>query len=395
MGQTLADLGADVIKVEAPEGDETRRWGPPFVHGADGAQADAAYFHCCNRGKRSVIADFRSARDLDLVRRLIDRSDIVIENFKTGALQKFGLDYATVRPRNPRLIYCSVTGFGQDGPYSARAGYDAMIQAMSGIMDITGDPDGEPQKIGVALADILTGVYGVVAIQAALTARERTGEGQQIDMALFDVMVGVLANQALNYFVSGTAPHRIGNAHPNIVPYQTFPTSDGHVMVAVGSDPQFAKLCTVLGRSDLATDERYATNALRVRNRGALIAVLREEIHSWKRDELLARLADLGVPAGPINTIADVFSDPRSRHAQCASTSTAPTSRAASFPASGLRCDSPPRSFASPGPLRGSASTRTTSRASWESGLETSGRTGVATCFYGYARHGVHIRLPS
>ena len=256
MGQTLADLGADVIKVEAPEGDETRRWGPPFVHGADGAQADAAYFHCCNRGKRSVIADFRSARDLDLVRRLIDRSDIVIENFKTGALQKFGLDYASVRPRNPRLIYCSVTGFGQDGPYCARAGYDAMIQAMSGIMDITGDPDGEPQKIGVALADILTGVYGVVAIQAALAARERTGEGQQIDMALFDVMVGVLANQALNYFVSGTTPHRIGNAHPNIVPYQTFPTSDGHVMVAVGSDSQFVKLCSLLGRPDLAADER-------------------------------------------------------------------------------------------------------------------------------------------
>jgi crotonobetainyl-CoA:carnitine CoA-transferase CaiB-like acyl-CoA transferase len=313
MGQTLADLGADVIKVEAPEGDETRRWGPPFVHGADGAQADAAYFHCCNRGKRSVIADFRSPRDLDLVRRLIDRSDIVIENFKTGALQKFGLDYASVRPRNPRLIYCSVTGFGQDGPYSARAGYDAMIQAMSGIMDITGDPDGEPQKIGVALADILTGVYGVVAIQAALAARERTGEGQQVDMALFDVMVGVLANQALNYFVSGTAPHRIGNAHPNIVPYQTFPTSDGHVMVAVGSDSQFAKLCSILGRPDLAADEGYATNALRVRNRGALIPVLRQELKSWKRDELLARLADSGVPAGPINTIADVFSDPQVR----------------------------------------------------------------------------------
>jgi crotonobetainyl-CoA:carnitine CoA-transferase CaiB-like acyl-CoA transferase len=313
MGQTLADLGADVIKVEAPEGDETRRWGPPFVQGADGAQADAAYFHCCNRGKRSVIADFRSARDLDLVRRLIDRSDIVIENFRTGTLRKFGLDYASVRLRNPRLIYCSVTGFGQDGPYSARAGYDAMIQAMSGIMDITGDPDGEPQKIGVALADILTGVYGVVAIQAALAARERTGEGQQVDMALFDVMVGVLANQALNYFVSGTAPHRIGNAHPNIVPYQTFPTSDGHVMVAVGSDSQFAKLCLILGRPDVAANEGYATNALRVRNRGALIPVLRQEIESWKRDELLARLADSGVPAGPINTIADVFSDPQVR----------------------------------------------------------------------------------
>jgi crotonobetainyl-CoA:carnitine CoA-transferase CaiB-like acyl-CoA transferase len=313
IGQTLADLGADVVKVEAPEGDETRRWGPPFVNRVDGSQADAAYFHCCNRGKRSVVADFRSAQDLDLIARLIDRSDIVIENFKTGTLQKFGLDYASLRSRNPRLIYCSVTGFGQDGPYRARAGYDAMIQAMSGIMDITGDPDGEPQKIGVALADILTGVYGVVAIQAALAARERTGEGQQVDMALFDVMVGVLANQALNYFVSGSVPHRIGNAHPNIVPYQTFPASDGHVMVAVGSDSQFAKLCSVLGRSDIATDERYATNALRVRNRGALITVLRGQLLSWKRDELLARLADSGVPAGPINTIADVFADPQVR----------------------------------------------------------------------------------
>jgi len=313
IGQTLADLGADVVKVEAPEGDETRRWGPPFVQGVDGSPLDAAYFHCCNRGKRSVIADFRTARDLGLVARLIDRSDIVIENFKTGTLAKFGLDYPSLTRRNARLIYCSVTGFGQDGPYSARAGYDAMIQAMSGIMDITGDPDGEPQKIGVALADILTGVYGVVAIQAALTARERTGHGQQVDMALFDVMVGALANQALNYFVSGKAPHRIGNAHPNIVPYQTFPTRDGHVMIAVGSDSQFAKLCAILERTDIATDAGYATNALRVRNRGVLIHALRKELLSWGRDELLARLADSGVPAGPINTVADVFADPQVR----------------------------------------------------------------------------------
>jgi crotonobetainyl-CoA:carnitine CoA-transferase CaiB-like acyl-CoA transferase len=313
IGQTLADLGADVVKVEAPEGDETRRWGPPFVQGVDGSPLDAAYFHCCNRGKRSVIADFREPRDLELVTRLIDRSDILIENFKTGTLAKFGLDYPSLRCRNPRLIYCSVTGFGQDCPYSARAGYDAMIQAMSGIMDITGDPDGEPQKIGVALADILTGVYGVVAIQAALATRERTGEGQQVDMALFDVMVGVLANQALNYFVSGKAPRRIGNGHPNIVPYQTFPTRDGHVMIAVGSDSQFTKLCTILGRTDIATDAGYATNALRVQNRAVLIPALRQELLSWGRDELLLRLADSGVPAGPINTIADVFADPQVR----------------------------------------------------------------------------------
>lgn len=313
IGQTLADLGADVVKVEAPEGDETRRWGPPFVQGVDGAALDAAYFHCCNRGKRSVVADFRSARDLDLVGRLIDRSDVVIENFKTGGLARFPLDYPSVRSRNPRLIYCSVTGFGQDGPYSARAGYDAMIQAMSGMMDITGDPDGEPQKIGVALADIMTGVYGVVAIQAALAARERTGEGQQIDMALFDVMVGALANQALNFFVSGKTPRRIGNAHPNIVPYQTFATRDGHVMIAVGSDSQFARLCAILGRSDIAHDARYAGNALRVQNRGSLIPELRDEVRSWTRDDLLAKLADGAVPAGPINTIADVFADPQVR----------------------------------------------------------------------------------
>ena len=311
IGQTLADLGADVIKVESPEGDETRRWGPPFVHGREGEVLDAAYYHCCNRGKRSVVADFREPRDLELVTRLIDRSDILIENFRTGTLAKFGLDYPASRARNPRLIYCSVTGFGQDGPYAQRAGYDAMIQAMSGMMDITGDPDGEPQKIGVALADILTGVYGVVAIESALVARYRTGEGQHIDMALFDVMVGVLANQALNYFVSGIAPRRIGTAHPNIVPYQTFATGDGHVMIAVGSDSQFAKLCSILGRPDLGRDPHYTTNALRVEHRADLIPVLRQEVQARGRDELLAQLANAGVPAGPINTIADVFADPQ------------------------------------------------------------------------------------
>jgi crotonobetainyl-CoA:carnitine CoA-transferase CaiB-like acyl-CoA transferase len=311
IGQTLADLGADVIKVESPDGDETRRWGPPFVTDTQGQPLDAAYFHCCNRGKRSVVADFRSKSDLDFVKQLIDRADVVLENFKTGTLEKFGLDYQSVRSRNPRIVYCSVTGFGQDGPYARRAGYDAMIQAMSGIMDLTGEERGEPQKIGVALADILTGLYGVVGIQAALASRDHTGEGQHVDMALFDVMVGVLANQALNYFVSGTAPRRTGNAHPNIVPYQTFPVSDGHVMIAVGSDAQFAKLCDVLGRSDLAEDPAYRDNKGRVVHREALVGALRAELARWKRDDILSRLEALNVPAGPINTLEDVFRDPQ------------------------------------------------------------------------------------
>jgi crotonobetainyl-CoA:carnitine CoA-transferase CaiB-like acyl-CoA transferase len=311
IGQTLADLGADVIKVEAPEGDETRRWGPPFVAGPNGERLDAAYFHCCNRGKRSVIADLKSDDDLEMLRRLIDRTDVLIENFKTGSLAKFVLDYETLSTRNPRLVYCSVTGFGQDGPYAWRRGYDAMIQAMSGIMDLTGEASGEPQKIGVAFADILTGAYGVIGIQAALAARERTGLGQHVDMALLDTMVGVLANQALNYFVSGKAPHRIGNAHPNIVPYQAFAVADGHVMVAVGSDAQYVRFCGTLGRPELATDPAYATNALRVAHRATLIAIIREALATWTRDKLLERLGTAGVPAGPINTLEEVFCDPQ------------------------------------------------------------------------------------
>jgi crotonobetainyl-CoA:carnitine CoA-transferase CaiB-like acyl-CoA transferase len=311
MGQTLADLGADVIKVESPEGDDTRRWGPPFVKGVDGADTDAAYFHCCNRGKRSLVADFNSAADLAAVASLIDQADVVIENFKCGGLDKYGLDYATRSVANPTLVYCSVTGFGQTGPYAARAGYDAMIQGMSGIMDLTGDPAGEPQKIGVAFADIFTGVYGVVAIQAALAQRARTGVGQHIDMALLDVMVSVLANQSLNYLVSGVTPHRLGNAHPNIVPYQLFSVRDGRVMIAVGNDAQFRRLCAVLGLGALAEDPAYAGNAGRVRAREALIAILSAALTAWNRADLLSRLEAVGVPAGPINTVSDVFADPQ------------------------------------------------------------------------------------
>jgi crotonobetainyl-CoA:carnitine CoA-transferase CaiB-like acyl-CoA transferase len=311
IGQTLADLGADVIKVESPEGDDTRRWGPPFVSGEDGAPLDAAYFHCCNRGKRSVVADFTAARDLELVQRLADRADVLIENFRTGGLARFGLDYASVRARNPRIVYCSVTGFGQDGPYARRPGYDAIIQGMGGMMDITGAADGPPQKVGVAIADIFTGVYGVIGVQAALAQRERTGLGQQVDMALLDSMVAVLANQAMNYFVSGTAPHRMGSGHPNLVPYQDFRAADGHVMIAVGSDAQFTKLCAVLGLAALGADERFRSNAGRVRHRAALIPQLQAAVGAVARDALLARLEVAGIPAGPINGIDDVFRDPQ------------------------------------------------------------------------------------
>jgi len=311
IGQTLADLGADVIKVESPAGDDTRAWGPPFITDADGESLDAAYFHSCNRGKRSVVADFNRPEDLGLVRQLVDRADVVIENFKTGSLVRYGLDYASLAQRNPRLIYCSVTGFGQTGPYAARAGYDAMIQGMSGIMDLTGEPDGEPQKIGVAFMDIMTGLYGVIGIQAALAQRAATGRGQQIDMALLDVSVAVLANQAMNHLISGVDPVRMGNRHPNIVPYQLFTVSDGRVMVAVGNDAQFQRFCAVLGQPDLALDPRYITNAGRVLHRDELVDCLQSLLAAWRRTDLLQRLEAVGVPAGPINSVGQALADPQ------------------------------------------------------------------------------------
>ena len=318
IGQTLADLGADVIKVESPEGDDTRRWGPPFVAQADGTPADAAYFHSCNRGKRSVVADLGSESGRTFVRRLATDADVLIENFKVGGLRKYGLDYDTLHELNPKLVYCSVTGFGQDGPYATRAGYDAMIQAMSGVMDLTGEADGPPQKMGVAFADIFTGLYGVIAIQAALAARQRTGVGQHIDMALLDCMVGVLANQALNYLVSGTTPRRLGTAHPNIAPYQVFAVRDGHIMLAVGNDAQFRRTCEVLGEPSLASDVRYADNAGRVANRATLIPKLSEAFQTFSRNEILHRLEAQGVPAGPINTVQDAFEDVQVRHRELA-----------------------------------------------------------------------------
>ena len=309
-GQVLADLGAEVVKVESPDGDDTRRWGPPFVDNADGSR-DAAYFHSCNRGKVSLVADLRSAQGRSSVLELAREADVLIENFKVDGLRRYGLDYPSLARINPRLIYCSITGFGQDGPYARRAGYDFIVQGMSGIMDLTGEPGGAPQKIGVAFADIFTGLWAVIGIQAALAHRQRTGRGQHLDLSLLDSMVGVLANQALNYLVSGTSPTRLGNAHPNIAPYQLLPVADGWFVLAVGNDTQFDRFCTVVGTPELARDARFGSNAGRVQHRIELTAALERATRPWQRDELLKRLESVGVPAGPINTVGEALNDPQ------------------------------------------------------------------------------------
>jgi len=311
-GQLLADLGAEVIKVENPDGgDDTRKWGPPFVTGKDGENLSAAYFHSCNRGKRSIALDFTREEDRAVLLKLIASADVLIENFKLGGLKKYGLDYESLKAINPRLVYCSITGFGQDGPYAPRAGYDFIIQGMSGLMSITGPADGEPQKVGVAVTDIFTGLYSVIAIQAALRHAEKTGEGQHIDMALFDTQVSVLANQNLNYLVSGIAPVRMGNAHPNISPYEVFEVVDGHFILAVGNDGQFKRFCAVIGREELAANPEFSTNAARVANRERLRSEIAPRLKTFARDLLLKSLEEAGVPASPINTIADMFADPQ------------------------------------------------------------------------------------
>ncbi len=311
-GQMLADLGAEVIKVERPgAGDDTRTWGPPFLKGADGADLGAAYFHATNRGKRSIAVDFETPEGQAVIRALAARCDVVIENFKLGGLKKYGLDYESLKKVNPRLVYCSVTGFGQNGPYAPRAGYDFLVQGMGGIMDLTGDPEGEPQKVGVAFADIFTGLYGTIGVLAALRRRETTGEGGYVDMALLDTQVSVLANQAMNYLASGKAPKRMGNAHPNIVPYQVFPCADGYFIAAVGNDGQFTRFCAVLGAPELATIPDFKTNPERVAHRATLVPQLSALTSTFKRDELLAALEKQGVPAGPINTVPQVFADPQ------------------------------------------------------------------------------------
>ena len=313
-GQTLADLGADVVKVESPEGDDTRTWGPPFVAAADGGDLSAAYSHACNRGKRSITADFTTEEGRALVRKLAASADVLIENFKVGGLAKYGLDYESLKAINPRLIYASITGFGQDGPYANRAGYDFLVQGMGGAMSITGDPNGQPTKTGFAMADVFSGLYATVGVLAALRRRDETGEGARIDAALMDTQVSVLATQALNFLVSGNAPKRLGNAHPSIVPYEVFPVADGHIIIAVGNDGQYRRLCEVLGKAEMGTDPAYATNPARVENRVALIARLSALTMGWARDDLLVGLEAAGVPAGPINSIADVFEDPQVQH---------------------------------------------------------------------------------
>lgn len=308
-GQTLADLGADVLKVEAPEGDDTRRWGPPFIE-RDG-EVTAAYFHATNRGKRSVTVDFRTPEGQEIVRKLIADADVVIENFKVGGLAKYGLDYASLAAVNPRLIYCSITGFGQDGPYAHRPGYDFIIQGMAGLMSITGEPEGQPQKVGVAVTDIFTGIYAATAILAALHQRGATGAGQQIDMALMDVAAAITANQAMNYLATGDAPTKMGNAHPNLAPYAVFDCADGWLILATGNDGQYQRLCGILGLDDMAHHPDFATNADRVANRADLTARLTKASRRWTKADLLAACEGANVPAGPINDLADVFADPQ------------------------------------------------------------------------------------
>ncbi|MCC5988840.1 MAG: CoA transferase [Pararhodobacter sp.] len=310
-GQTLADLGAEVIKVEAPEGDDTRRWGPPFIERKSGKVA--AYFHAANRGKRSMVADFRTPEGQAKVRELVAGADVLIENFKVGGLAKYGLDHASLSALNPGLIYCSITGFGQDGPYAARAGYDYIIQGMSGLMSITGPGEGEPHRVGVAVTDLVTGIYASTAILAALHARAQTGRGAHIDMSLLDSAVAIMANQAMNYLATGTAPGRTGNIHPNLAPYQVFACADGHVIIATGNDAQYHRLCRILGREDLIEHPDYRHNADRVTNRPALSAALEQATQRFSKAALLAACEEAGVPAGPINNMDEVFADPQVR----------------------------------------------------------------------------------
>ena len=314
-GQILADLGADVIKVERTgAGDDTRAWGPPFVPAADGGHLDAAYFHCANRGKRSIELDFTTAEGQRIVKKLVSRSDVLIENFKVGGLKKFGLDYDSLAPANPRLVYASVTGFGQTGPSAARAGYDLMAQGIGGIMAMTGAADGPPMRVGVPTSDIFSGVYAAIGILAALVRRQKTGCGGYVDCALVDSTVGTLAFQALNYLVSGEIPKRIGNAHPNLVPYQEFPVADGRIIIATGNDAQFVKLCGILGAPELAEAPAYKDNKGRLAHRAELVAKLCALTSQFKRQDLLDKLEAATIPAGPINDLDQVFADPQVIH---------------------------------------------------------------------------------
>ncbi len=307
-GQILADLGADVIKVESPDGDGTRKWGPPWVERANG-EREAAYYHATNRGKRSIVADFKVEDDLGRVRDLATSADVVLENFKTGTLAKFGLDYASLAKANPRLVYCSITGFGQTGPRAHEAGYDFVIQAMSGFMALTGEPQGQPMKMGISISDLTCGLYSVIGIQAALAMRERTGRGQLVDMALLDCSVGLLASQALHFLTTGENPPRMGNEHAQVSAYGVFPVVDGEVVLAPANDGLFRRLLSLLGREDLLGEEKFATNEGRLANRAELDAIIAAETCKWQMDELLADCAEDGIPAGRVNAIDAVFAE--------------------------------------------------------------------------------------
>ena len=359
VGQTLADLGAEVIKVERPvSGDDTRSWGPPFLKDLNGEPtSESAYFACANRNKKSLTVDITRPEGQDVIRRLAERADILIENFKVDGLKQYGLDYASLRKINPRLIYCSITGFGQTGPYASRAGYDFLIQAMGGLMSITGQKDTEPgagpQKVGVALTDILTGLYSTVGILAALSHRQRSGEGQWLDMALLDVQIASLANQASNYLVGGESPTRMGNAHPNIVPYQDFPTRDGYMVIAVGNDAQFSRLCLAAGRPDIATDPRYRTNKDRVQNRKELISQMNAFTVTRSTQEWISDLETVGVPCGPINNLEQVFADPHVKARQIHQQLEHPSMGTVSSVASPIRLSETPVQYRMAPPLLG------------------------------------------
>jgi crotonobetainyl-CoA:carnitine CoA-transferase CaiB-like acyl-CoA transferase len=310
-GQTLADLGAEVIKIESKTGDDTRTWGPPFIN--TGEETNAAYYHSCNRGKQSVSLDFKDKNDLLKLKNLIATADILIENFKVGGLDKYGLDYKTLLSNHPSLIYCSITGFGQTGPYAKRAGYDFLMQGMSGLMSITGEPDSQPQKVGVAVTDIFTGLYAVVAIQAALRSRDTTGLGQHIDLSLLDVATATTANQAMNYLATGTPPNRRGNNHPNIVPYCAVSTRDGYIILAVGNDEQFKNFNKIFN-VEWYKNDKFKTNPTRLENRDELLNLIEEKTINFSSNDLLIECEKYGVPAGPINTLEDVFNDPQILH---------------------------------------------------------------------------------
>jgi crotonobetainyl-CoA:carnitine CoA-transferase CaiB-like acyl-CoA transferase len=360
-GQVLADLGADVIKIEKPEGgDDTRSWGPPFLQHTDSqdtSRADAAYYLCANRNKKSVTVDFTTPEGRTLVQRLASEADVVLENFKVGGLKAYGLDYESLKAINPRIIYCSITGFGQTGPYANRPGYDFLVQGMGGLMSITGrsaaEPGSGPQKAGVAVTDILTGLYAAIGILAALNHREHSGVGQHIDLSLLDVQVACLANQAMNYLVSGKAPERLGNAHPNIVPYQDFPTEDGYMIIAVGNDSQFARLCTEMGVGELAADAKFSTNKTRVANRVELIERLNAVSRTRPTAAWIAALETAGVPCGPINTIDAVFADPQVQARHMKVDMPHPTSGAVSLVANPLRLSETPVTYRTAPPTLG------------------------------------------